>query len=152
MRLKSPLSIRAPVLNRLSLLCCLVLFAGCASSPSYGDHRPAHPALARAYDLGSEHAAVRYCVSTVGYPALKDNWESAQLIISSYPLQWQSAAQQAFNAGVIEGGGFSSPHRVPCAELQALLNPTLVRNYQDGATNLRNGRAEPKHSGLSQVR
>lgn len=130
----------------------LACLGGCASSPSYGDHRPTHPALARAYDLGSEHAAVRYCVTTVGYQALKDNWESAQLVLSSLPLQWQPAAQQAFNAGVIEGGGFTSPHRVPCAELRPLVNPALVRNYDDGATNLRKSRTEPKHSGLSQVR
>lgn len=103
----------------------IVALGGCASVSSYDEDRFTNPAEREAYIMGSAHAGLTYCAASLDQQALELHGTASRLAAMALKGARPGQLQAAFEAGLREGGGFSSPHRVPCSEAAAVLKCSL---------------------------
>lgn len=118
-------------------LCAAAALTGCAStSPSTPDAATAFASPAqRAYQLGVEHRMVQDCRPELGAARVSQHAESAQLLLTSYPVAWRDAAKSAFARGYAAGP--ARFHHVPCEGIQSVLDEQLACNAAETRRNLK---------------
>lgn len=114
--------------------------AGCAALPSYDEGRFTNESLRQAYVMGSAHAGLAYCSAHLDRPALELHKTAALRAALAQGGARPEQLREAFEAGLRDGGGFSSPHRTPCSEAAAVLNCSL----EDYLVQWRAGEPGPK--------
>jgi len=113
------------------------ILAGCASSPKSVPDAPevfATPAE-RAYNLGLEHRRVQDCRVELGEARVARHQESIQLLIKSYPVSMRENLKSAFAQGYSTGPAMF--HKIPCSEIQPLLDEQLSCNAAETRRNLK---------------
>lgn len=98
---------------------------GCASVASYNEERFSSSAEREAYVMGSAHAGLAYCAASIDAQALGLHASASRMAAMALTGARPKELRAAYEAGLKEGGGFSSPHRVPCSEAAAVLNCSL---------------------------
>lgn len=122
------------MLRSLLSLLPVALLSGCIALPAL--EASPDEALAvyatpeqRAFEMGKEHRRIQACRAEIGAGRVADHAESVRLLLRSYPPSSQDAVHDAFARGQAQGQDLLG--RIPCAEVDRLLDELLACNYAE---------------------
>lgn len=134
-------------MKKLALMAALMAstLTGCASFDlqklnPFDSGQPAQVASGnpaeRAYQMGLDHARGVTCAREIPFTVLNEHKESVRLVMNTYTLEWQRAAQWEFNRGVEDGAKI--PYKAAnCQEALAHLKEQIGCNYEEAGYNLK---------------
>ncbi len=120
------------------LLTSLVILAplvGCANL-GYNEGQFATRAEQEAYIIGSSHAGLESCKDYVDSVTLSLHHDAALRAALAQPGGREDKLREAFEAGLRQGGGRDSPHKLDCDHAQFVLNCSLsdyMTQWRDAA-------------------
>lgn len=96
---------------------------------------PSNPAE-KAYLVGRDHGLGMLCARQVPYTVLNEHKESARMLLSTFTIEWQRAAQWEYNRGVQDSAKLK-PEEVDCSTAADHLIAQIACNYEDAGINLK---------------
>lgn len=90
----------------------------------------------RAYQMGLDHARGVTCAREIPFTVLNEHKESVRLLMNTYTLEWQRAAQWEFNRGVEDGARISYKD-ANCSAALVHLKEQIGCNYEEAGHNLK---------------
>lgn len=118
-------------------LCAAAVLTGCASSPkSIPETEQVFVTPAeRAYNLGMEHRRIKDCSVKLSEGRVAQHADSVRLLINSYPANIRENLKSEFAKGYAAGPAMF--HRIPCDEIEPLLNEQIACNVAETRRNLK---------------
>lgn len=90
----------------------------------------------RAYQMGLDHARGVTCAREIPYTVLNEHKESIRMLMGTYTLEWQRAAQWEFNRGVQDGAKIPR-EKANCTAALEHLQEQIGCNYEEAGFNLK---------------
>lgn len=96
---------------------------------------PSNPAE-QAYLLGRDQGLAVLCAKEVPFTVLNEHKESVRMLLSTFTLEWQRAAQWEFNRGVQDMANVKR-ETLDCSGARAHLIEQIACNYEEAGKNLK---------------